>query len=556
MTCTSIRRLKQPARPGAVALGAIMVLVFLQLLIVGAVVTGTRDQSITQLRLDSVRTFYASEAGMNMAVREAMRGVDEDGDGTIASISNDNNPNNDPVMAGGARVSVACSTVSGTTTLVSSARSGSARRKVDGVFSGTIGGNPQTLIVAFGRASSVVPRYCSWNGSSWSASQVMSTTTSSNIKWVRMKLCPARNETMFIAESDDDHVNIQLFNGSSWSSTNLVSTDTGGTNDRPEDCAYEQVSNDGLSVYWKGTVSKFGYRIYNGTSFLSENLLSSPFSTECDWVTLAARPQCDEIMMLAVDGVSGGPLVSAYWNGSSFGSWTTVCSSLATNNAECFSMVFEAMSRRGLCVYSETGQSTPRYRTWNGSSWSSQASLPSIGAVAQWIRLAPDPSTNTVLAAFQDAANDLNVCTWNGTSWGSVMELETSLSATDRRQFDLVFERGTGRGLIVYAESGSNSPKYRTWNGSTWSVEASLPSIGASTAIVHLARGFSDSEVFAAISDTSRRLHVLRWNGTSWSSDTIVETNLSGPVKDQSFSLPEPTPAPHPRLTGWAEAAP
>lgn len=540
---------------GWVALGMVLVLVLAQLLFVGAIGMGRRDQDLMVRRLETTRAFYAAEAGVNMATREIMTGRDEDGDGRIGRISWDGNPANDPVLPGGARVAVGQALVGALTSVESRGRAGEARRVAEARFEGVIGGTTQTVMVASGHAGSPNPRYSIWTGSGWSSSQLMPSVGDPKIKWVRMKICPTRDETAFVSEDESDDVNIIFFNGSTWGPVYEVSTDTGGTNDRPEDVAYEQLSSDALSVYWKGTVSRFGYRTYNGTTFGAESLLSSPFTTENDYLTLSARPASDEIMLLAADGIAGGPLMSAYWNGNSFGPWMTVVPSLQSNNEECYSMAWEAQTRRGLAVYIESGVTTPRYRTWNGSAWSAQASLPSIGAVGLWTRLAADPTSNTIIFACLDNQNDINVNVWNGTAWGANQELETNCAASDRRQFDVIFERGTGCAIIVYAEAGSTSPRYRRWNGA-WSAEASLPSLGSSPEIVHLARGFTNGEVFAAISDGGRKLHALRWDGSSWSAPTVVNTQLSGQVKQQSFSLPEPTPAAHPRLRSWAEAAP
>jgi hypothetical protein len=103
--------------------------VFLQLAVVGSVVLSARDQDTTVQRLDTLRSFYAAEAGMNMAIREMINNSDEDGDGTIGTISNDNNAGNDPLL-GTARVYVV-KTISGPTSILTSrGRAGVARRQL------------------------------------------------------------------------------------------------------------------------------------------------------------------------------------------------------------------------------------------------------------------------------------------------------------------------------------------------------------------------------------------------------------------------------------------
>lgn len=558
MTRTALRRRSRAhtagSRRGAAALAGVILLVFAQLIIVGAVIAGSREQDMTRVRLETTRAFYATEAGCNMAIREAISGIDEDHDGAIGTISNDNNTNNDPTLAA-AQVSVSRSAASGLTALVSNGRSGQAKRKADVRMQGVIGGLPQTVMTGFGRGGNNQPRYSVWNGSTWSTSQAL-TALGAEAKWVRMKICPTRNETSMIIESVNDNVNVMFYNGSTWSAPYLVSTDTGGTNDRPEDVGYEQLSSNALCVYWKGTVSKFGYRVYNGTGFGAEQLLTSPFTTECDFLTLFPRPSTNEIVMLCADGIAGSSLQANVWNGSTFGGWTTMVLALDNNNQECYSMGFESQTGRGVAVYTELLTAAPRYRTLTGTTWSAQAAMPSIGGVAKWIRIAADPTSNKLLFAAQDDQGDLNVNVWSGTAWGSNVEHDTAVPNYDRRQFDVLFERATGRALLVYVEGGQNVFRYRTWNGSAWSSEMSGPNLGSQPQIITLSRGFAADELFVACSDSNRKLHLVRWSGGVMGGDNAVENGLSGQVQYYSFAVPEPTVAPNPRVNSWSEVLP
>jgi hypothetical protein len=106
------------------------VLVVLDLIIVGMVLAGGREQDLTARRLETVRAFYAAEAGINMAVREVMDGADEDGDGTMGTVSDDGNAANDPSL-GSAQVFVTAATSGGETTLTSKGRCGEATRELE-----------------------------------------------------------------------------------------------------------------------------------------------------------------------------------------------------------------------------------------------------------------------------------------------------------------------------------------------------------------------------------------------------------------------------------------
>ncbi len=128
--CRHKRRLH---RRGAAVVALILAMLLMALIMVGLVLGGARDQDLTIRRLETVRAFYAAEAGANMAIRELMLNSDDDGDGNIGSISDDGNDANDPSLGGG-QVKVV-KTVSGSdTTLSSEGRSGEARRTIEAVL--------------------------------------------------------------------------------------------------------------------------------------------------------------------------------------------------------------------------------------------------------------------------------------------------------------------------------------------------------------------------------------------------------------------------------------
>lgn len=116
----------------------IVLMLVLEMVIIGMVISGARDQDLTVRRLETVQSFYAAEAGMNMGIREMMTSTDHDGDGTIGTISNDGDDSNDPIL-GQARVCVYSRFDSGDTTLISEGRSGEARRRMEATLTGSGG---------------------------------------------------------------------------------------------------------------------------------------------------------------------------------------------------------------------------------------------------------------------------------------------------------------------------------------------------------------------------------------------------------------------------------
>ena len=105
----------------------IIVLIIAELVIIGIVLGGARDQDLSVTRLSTVHAFYAADAGMNMALREIATATDDDGDGEIGSISDDGNDAND-LDIGPAQVRVSVDRTALATTLTSTARCGEAMR--------------------------------------------------------------------------------------------------------------------------------------------------------------------------------------------------------------------------------------------------------------------------------------------------------------------------------------------------------------------------------------------------------------------------------------------
>ena len=118
------------ARRGSVVVATVVVLLIFNLVIVSFVLSAGRDHYLTVRRLETIEAAYAAEAGINMAVREMIGFTDDDGDGTVGSISDDGDSGTDPAI-GNARFVVTMSVdvpVVGQTTVTSAGRSGQAFR--------------------------------------------------------------------------------------------------------------------------------------------------------------------------------------------------------------------------------------------------------------------------------------------------------------------------------------------------------------------------------------------------------------------------------------------
>jgi Tfp pilus assembly protein PilX len=144
----ALRSRRRCARRGAAAVVMITLLIVVNLIIVGLVLGGSRDQDLTIRRVETVQAFYAAEGGMNMAVRELATNTDDDGDGAVGSISDDSDTGTDPALSGAA-LYVTMDAAGGETTLRAFGRSGLANRKIEAALSGSGSGTQPGLLAKY-----------------------------------------------------------------------------------------------------------------------------------------------------------------------------------------------------------------------------------------------------------------------------------------------------------------------------------------------------------------------------------------------------------------------
>lgn len=403
------------------------------------------------------------------------------------------------------------------------------------------GDSTSPVMIAFSRNGSSTPRYSIWNGSTWGSVASMSS-VGAEPYWVVLRDCPTRNEKACGTLDQDYDVNIQFYNGSSWSSATQICSDADTNSKRAMDLAYEQDSGDLLLAYWQDNSNRIGYRTYNGSTLSGESTLSLPSTSSVRFLALYPKSRSNEILLLAVN--TNYDLYAFFWNGSGWSGVTTLETNTETYNEQCFAAAYESQSGDLLVSYIQSGQDNPRYRTWNGSSWSSELQMPNIGSDGRWVCLTSDPASDEILFGALDQNNDINVNVWNGSSWGGNQQLETSADGYTSCQFDIAYEPDGNEALLVYIENGEYRLQYRTWNGSSWSSEQNGADILAEPRVVQLHTGAGTGEIFIAASDESgaNDVEALQWTGSSMSAKTKIEDDGGGLEDTAKFMISVPTP--------------
>jgi hypothetical protein len=119
------------------------------------------------------------------------------------------------------------------------------------------------------------------------------------------------------------------------------------------------------------------------------------------------------------------------WDGSAWGNVQLLDNNGGHNFTDA-NVAYEQQSGRAMVTYAFGTAGAVGYRIWNGSTWSSAAtiSIPALGVdnnkFAQWTVVAGDPNSNRIVLGVESNGDDAWMNVWSGSAWGtSTWELAT-----------------------------------------------------------------------------------------------------------------------------------
>ncbi len=236
--------------------------------------------------------------------------------------------------------------------------------------------------------------------------------------------------------------------------------------------------------------------------------------------------------------------------------------------------VFSKLARARLLRHA----TLPRFRTYAGGAWSDELTFnPGHNDRPRVFRLITDPVSRDLLLAFSTSpsesttsavsAKGLAVARFTSAGWTGGQHLTFNLQFTDRRCFDIAFEPGGTRALLCDGASGTGHTRFRTFDGSVWSAEASGSNVASTICVWSLFPGAGAGEIFAMSYNTTNFLNAARFsvnpNGVrTLSAHTQLAKTLEGSQKARAFMIAGPvttipgeddeTP---PRIVRWRETS-
>jgi len=399
---------------------------------------------------------------------------------------------------------------------------------------------------------------------SWGPEQYLdNTNNATDLQYSQIELAPkaGSDQVGLMAGTSNGVVTAWIWSGTAFGSfAEVTATGFASTVGNRMAIAWESNSGHLLAVTATGTLGEtIVYREFT-TSWSSSSTYPCGTSGKNDyWLSLKPNPvpTTDEMILLIGQALSA--VSTCYWSGSGWSNFVAhdATSDSWTTRSEDFA--WESTGSRGLLVWGTTsGQIT--YRTFTApNTWGTITNVAMGTTLHYWVTLRtnpfPQPGRPKILGAVLDPNDDLGAITWDGSAftvvgansftadtgshtyenfdlqyhpapgsvyyknraggtwrptviWGTTY---TGLSVDVSPQNNYVtlagyFDNTAEQAAIAYrSNTGSstiNSPKTRTWDGSTWSAEAEQASANNPIRVVRMAWSPTDVNTHIVVTES------------------------------------------------------
>jgi len=295
-------------------------------------------------------------------------------------------------------------------------------------------------------------------------------------------------------QNDGTRYNIwtNRFNGTSWGTAALIETDNSGDAEHPE-IVFDS-SGNAIAVWFQndGTRSNIWTNRFNGTSWGTAALI------ETDDSGYAGHPE------IAIDSSGNAIAVWHQSDGARFGIWTN---------------------------------------RFNGTSWGTAALIETDDSGdAYRPEIAIDSSGNAIAVWSQSDGTRNNIWAnrFNGTSWGTAALIETDDSG-DAYRPEIAID-SSGNAIAVWHQS--DGTRFNMWtnrfNGTSWGTAALIETDNSGNALspeIAIDSSGNAIAVWHQSDGTRNNIWANRFNGTSWGTAALIETDDSGDTNSPQIAI-------------------
>ena len=273
------------------------------------------------------------------------------------------------------------------------------------------------------------------------------------------------------------------------------------------------------------------YRLWDGLQWSNEE--SANFvGGSIRGIVMQSCPTRDEIILGTLDDQKD--LNVQIWDGAVWGAVEEFSPIATYDNHRGFDIVYEQNSNDAMVVYRNSYISTciPRYRVWDASTWSTEATVDGTdagNAYIQWVRLAAKPNSDEIMLVFMNSDDHLRAQVWDGDAWGNTIVLSTNVMLNNYQCFDVVYEQNTGNAVVVWSDQTTGTVRSCVWNGTVWGTDSAIYTYSDGVYWIKLASDPNSNNILMGALDSTYDISVSAWNGSTWTStDQLIEDASHG----------------------------
>lgn len=282
-------------------------------------------------------------------------------------------------------------------------------------------------IIVFATGNST-PSYKVWDGTDFILSGVLpQDSCTSNTAWIQVAASTTENSTIAMYADTSGRYCAQVWNGSQWGQNRHFDTDTGITTEKFS-IEFEGTSGNALAVFESPTPGVISYCEWTGNWCVSNSDLSDRGSQN-DWIRLSSEPTSNRILLGTYQS-GNGDVDTIEWNGSKFGTWKSVDTSVETGGDRIFDISYAGNTGKAIMVFTDNNKKVPSFSTCDNSSscfsgiWNSNSLTTSSenncgeNSDLDFVTLTAKPNSSEILLTALSQANHHKCAQfYDGTNW-------------------------------------------------------------------------------------------------------------------------------------------
>jgi hypothetical protein len=291
--------------------------------------------------------------------------------------------------------------------------------------------------------------YRTWNGTTWSATNSTVIISTNKLRFVKMVPRPNSDEIFIGVLGTDRDLVALVWNGTSFTQILQVEAGAAFTSEECFDVAFERNTGRAMIAWSRNSSNQLWYKIWTGSAWLATAATAS-VGTESRWVRLTADFVSNRIMLAVLDNNLD---YSAFlWNGTNWGGKTTFATDAPNWDRRNFDVTFEPNGTNAIVMYSRNTLTTLRYRTYNGTVWSSEQAGPNITQVPGLIQLVPTTGREVFVGSIERDASKLHFTRWTGTGFSNTQVIVSDLAGDHRVECFMVACNTGAKHMVSWTE--------------------------------------------------------------------------------------------------------